>query len=372
MKFDKPAGINPIDRMTVVGRAHERIDGSLKTTGTAPYAYERHDVAPDAAYGYVVGSAIAKGRITDIDLAAAKAVPGVLAIVTYENAGPLGKGDKNIIKLLAGPEVDHYHQAVAVVVAESFEQARAAAALVRVTYAPVQGRFDLTAQVKDAPLAKDEENKGKPPKPDRHGDFEQAFAAAPVTLDATYVTPPQNHAMMEPFATIAAWQDDKLTVWTSNQMIDWGRSDLAKTLKMPKENVRMDSPFIGGGFGGKLFLRSDALMAALGARAAGRPVKVTLTRPLMFNNATHRPETIQRIRLGAGTDGRLTAIAHDCVSGQLAQRSTRDRDRPDQTALCRSQPADHPAPGHHRPARRQRHARPGRGTGPDGARDRHG
>src|SRR5256886_7868315 len=110
----------------------------------------------------------------------------------------------------------------------------------------------------------------------------------------------------------------QLTLWTSNQMIDWGVSDVAKTLNMPKENVRLISPFIGGGFGGKLFVRSDAVLAALGARAAKRPVKVALPRPLIFNNTTHRPATIQRIRIGAERDGKITAIGHEEWSGNLA------------------------------------------------------
>src|SRR3546814_4205535 len=110
--------------------------------------------------------------------------------------------------------------------------------------------------------------------------------------------------MMEPHASIASWDGDKLTLWTSNQMIAWSTGDVAKTLGIPKENVRLVSPYIGGGFGGKLFIRSDALLAALGAKAAGRPVKLALQRPLMINNTTHRPATIQRIRLGATTDGR--------------------------------------------------------------------
>ncbi len=123
--------------------------------------------------------------------------------------------------------------------------------------------------------------------------------------------------MMEPHASIAAWDGDRLTVWTSNQMIDWGVGDVAKTLGIPKEKVRLISPFIGGGFGGKLFVRADAVLAALGARAAGRPVKVTLPRPLMFNNTTHRPATIQRIRIGADRDGKITAIGHESWSGDL-------------------------------------------------------
>src|SRR5436190_4667884 len=150
------------------------------------------------------------------------------------------------------------------------------------------------------------------------GDFEGAFAAAPVQFDATYTTPDEAHAMMEPHATTAAWDGSKLTVWTSNQMTDWCRGELAKTLGVPKENVRVMSPFVGGGFGAKLFLRSDALLAALGARAARRPVKVTLQRALVFNNTVHRPATIQRIRIGASADGKITAIGHESWSGNVA------------------------------------------------------
>ncbi len=316
MKFDTPAGQNPIDRMQVVGRAHDRLDGPVKTTGTAPYAYEHHADVPNAAYGYLVPAAIAKGRIANIDTRAAKAAPGVIAIVTAADAGPLGKGDKNTVKLLAGPEVDHYHQAVAVVVAETFEQARAAAGLVRVDYARGAAQFDLDDALKTAPLTggSSEEGSSAPPV-DRVGKFEEAFAAAPVKLDARYTTPDHSHAMMEPFASIASWNGDQLTLWTSNQMVNWGHEDLAKTLNMPKENIRFMSPYVGGGFGGKLFLRTDAVMAALGAKAAGRPVKLALSRPVMANNATHRPATRQRIRIGAQKDGTITAIAHESGSG---------------------------------------------------------
>src|SRR5215208_585361 len=148
MKFDTPATTNPIDQLKVIGKPTDLIDGPLKTTGTAPYAYERHNVVANQAYGYVVGSAIAKGRIKSIDLGAARAAPGVLAIVTAENAGKLGKGERNTARLLGGPEIEHYHQAIAVVVAETFEQARAAAQLVDVEYVKAEGAFDLEA-VKD-------------------------------------------------------------------------------------------------------------------------------------------------------------------------------------------------------------------------------
>lgn len=314
MKFDKPATDNPIDRLQVVGKPLDRIDGPRKVTGTARYAYEQHDVVPGQAYGYVLGAGIAKGRIGAMDVEPARRAPGVIAVVTAKEAGALKKGKRNTARLLAGPEVEHYHQAVALVVAESFEQARAAASLIKVEYAAAEGAFDLKAAMNEA-----KKPEGDDPSLDdtKVGDFAGAFAAAPVKLDETYTTPDESHAMMEPHATLAAWEGERLTLWTSNQMVDWGVTDMATTLGIPKENIRIVSPFIGGGFGGKLFLRSDVLLAALGARAARRPVKVTLQRPLMINNTTHRPATIQRIRIGTTGEGKITAIAHESWSGDL-------------------------------------------------------
>ncbi len=312
MKFDKPATQNPIDRMEVVGRPHDRIDGPLKTTGTAPYAYERHNVVANQAYGVVLGAAISKGRINSIDTKAALAAPGVISVVTYENAGKVGKAKQITAKLLAGPQIDHYDQAVAIVVAESFEQARAATHLIKVDYQRAEGKFDLAAERSSAVKPKMDD-----PADTAVGDFAGAFAQASVKVDQTYTTPDQSHAAMEPFATIAAWQGDKLTVWTSNQMIDWARRDLSEIFGMPKSSFRVVSSFVGGGFGSKLWIRSDVVMAALGSRASGRPVKVALARPQITNNTTHRPATIQRIRIGAGTDGKITAIAHETWSGDL-------------------------------------------------------
>jgi len=315
MKFDTPATTNPIDQLKIVGKPTRRIDGGLKTTGTAPYAYERHDAVKNAAYGVIVGSAIAKGLIVSMDLRAARAAPGVLAIVTARNAGKLGKGDKNTAKLLGGPEIEHYHQAVSIVVAETFEQARDAAMLLKIDYQRTPGLFDLAAGKDAASLPKQTPLTGPPAS--KVGDFDAAFAAAPVQLDATYTTPDHSHSMMEPHASIASWNGNHLTLWTSNQMIAWGVGDVAKTLGIPKKSVRLVSPFIGGGFGGKLFVRSDAVMAALGARAVGRPVKVALARPFIANNGTHRPATIQRIRIGTDAAGRITAIGHESWSGDL-------------------------------------------------------
>jgi xanthine dehydrogenase YagR molybdenum-binding subunit len=315
MKFDTPAGANPIDQLKVVGRPTDRVEGPLKTTGTATYAYEYKDVGTPPAYGYVVGAAVAKGRITSIDSRAAKASPGVLAIVTAENAGPLDKGEFYVDRALAGPMVDHYHQAVAIVVAETFEQARAAAGLLQITYRRSAGSFDLEAA--KAGAATPPPAQFGPPPQSAVGDFDGAFAEAPVKLDETYTTPDQAHAMMEPHATIAAWNGDQLTCWTAIQQINWGRRDLGKTLGVAPDKIRLISPYIGGGFGGKGTILSDAVLAALAARAAGRPVKVTLPRPLMFNNTTHRPATIQRLRIGATREGKITAIGHESWSGNL-------------------------------------------------------
>lgn len=314
MEFNAPAGQNLFDTAKIIGKSTPRIDGPLKVTGTAPYAYERHDVAPNQAYGYILGAAIAKGRITSMDTAEAREAPGVLAIVAAPETEPVGKGRSNNAPLFGGSEISHYHQVIACVVAETFEQARYAAGLIRTQYARADGAFDLASVATDAPLAEGDEGE-----PDRKtlGDFEAAFAAAPVKVDARYTTPDESHAMMEPHATIAAWDGDELTLWTSNQMVAWAKESMGKILGMDQEKVRIDSPYIGGGFGGKLFIRADAVLAALGAKAAGRPVKVALQRPLIANNTTHRHATIQRIRLGAERDGQITAIAHENWSGNL-------------------------------------------------------
>jgi xanthine dehydrogenase YagR molybdenum-binding subunit len=312
MQFDKPATTNPIDQLKVVGQPIPRIDGELKTTGRAIYAYEWHDENIRYAYGYPVGSAIAKGRITSMDVSAARSADGVLAVVTSLDVGKREKGKFNTVNLFGGDEVQHYHQAIAVVVADTFEQARAAAALVKVDYAEEKGIFDLSEAMKDA--VKPEDAGGAPPDT-AVGDFEAAFKAAPVSLDETYTTPDHSHSMMEPHSSVATWDGDDLTLWTSSQMIDWWRSDLATILGIDKEKIHLMSPYIGGGFGGKLFLRADAVLAAFAAKAVKRPVKVALPRPFLVNNTTHRPATIQRIRIGAENDGTITAIAHESWSG---------------------------------------------------------
>ena len=312
MKFDNPAGQNLFDRAKVVGQPIRRIDGPLKVSGKAPYAYERHDAVPGQVYGYPVGSAIAKGRITGIDTSAAEAAPGVLGIVTTLEHDPIeGVFDYDPVRHFGGDEILHYHQAVAVVVAETFEQARSAAHLLDITY---ERDEDSTFDLAETPEA----NGSADADPAQNvGDFESAFAAAAVKLDRTYTTPAESHAMMEPHATIAHWEGDSVTLWTSNQMIEWGRQSIATAFGIPAENVRLDSPYLGGGFGVKLFVRADAILAGLAARKVGRPVKLALPRPMIANNTTHRGETIQRIRIGADRDGRITAIGHHNATNAL-------------------------------------------------------
>lgn len=314
MKFDTPATTNPIDQMKIIGKSISRIDGPYKTSGTATYAYEQNDRAPDAVYGYIVGAGIARGRIRSIDDSLARAAAGVLAVVTYRNAGTVNEATFLKVKPLAGPEIEHYHQAVAVIVAETFEDARGAAALLRIEYESAEGRFDLEAQMGSAPIAP-EYFLG--PAQNHVNDFDAAFAAAPLKVDATYTTPDQSHAMMEPQATIAIWIGDHLTCWTSIQTVGVAANDLAAILDIPVENIRVVAPFVGGGFGSKSFIQCDIVLAAIAARVTKRSVKVSIQRSLLFNNTTHRPATIQRVRLGAERGGKITALAHECLFGNV-------------------------------------------------------
>ncbi|TYC55694.1 xanthine dehydrogenase family protein molybdopterin-binding subunit [Rhodobacterales bacterium] len=310
MKFEEPTSDNLFDRAMVIGKATPRIDGPLKVSGQAPYAYERHDVVEDQLVGYPLGATIGRGRITAMDTEAARNAPGVAAVVTTLDIDPLEISSFNNARLFGGNEVRHYHQAIAVVVAETLEQARHAAEMIDVTYEEEEGNFDLEKAWQNG-LGTDEADA-------ETGNVDEAFASAEVTLDETYRTPDQSHAMMEPHSSIADWSDgENMTVWTSSQMIAWARKSLAETFDIDEDRIRVESPFVGGGFGAKLFLRSDAVLAALGSRAAQRPVKLTLPRPFIFNNATHRSATIQRIRLAAGQDGRLTAIEHEAAAHEF-------------------------------------------------------
>src|SRR6202161_216678 len=321
MEMNAPVGSNALDAGAggVVGRPLDRVDGRLKVTGGARYAYEMEQ-GPTTAYGYVVEAAIGKGQIKSIDTGPAERAPGVILVLTYRNAPEQGGGNHHVAHpVLTGPQVVYYGLPVAFVVAETFEQARAAAYLVRVSYDSAPGKYSLRNGLGQARVP---DSQARPPPDSAVGDFAGAFAAAPVQLDVTYTTPLESHAMMEPHATLAAWEGDKLVLHTSNQMLNQGRDAVARTLKIPVENVRLISPFIGGGFGAKLWVNADAILTAIAARQLNRPVKTALTRQQVFHVTTHRSDTIHSIRLGTDRNGRILAIGHDVFSGNLWSEQT--------------------------------------------------
>lgn len=320
MKMNSPIGTTVLDTagaQGVVGKPFDRVDGRLKVTGGARYAYEMQQ---GTTYGFVVEASIGKGRIKSIDTRAAEKSPGVVLVLTHRNAPEQGTGNhREAHPVLTGPKVRQYGQPVAFVVAESFEQARAAAYLVRVEYDRTPGRYALRTGLKQARIPQQAD---APAADSAVGDFEGAFAAAPVQIDVTYTTPLQSHAMMEPHATLATWDGDKLTLHTANQMLNQGQKAVAATLKIPVEDVRLVSPFIGGGFGGKLWVNADAILAAIASRQLKRPVKTALTRQQVFHVTTHRSDTIQRLRFGTDQMGRISAIGHDVFSGNLPSEQT--------------------------------------------------
>ncbi|THF84309.1 xanthine dehydrogenase family protein molybdopterin-binding subunit [Deinococcus sp. KSM4-11] len=315
MKFDQAATPNPIDQERVVTRPHTRIEGPLKVTGQAPYAYE-YDLPVAPTYGFVLGAGIAHGRITRIDTALAEAAPGVLLVLTHETMPAQGKSDTPVPQQeeaspqLTGPEVRHYHQAVAFVVAQTFEQARAAASLIEVDYEVTPGQYTLADTVPGGQEPEDAVDSVV-------GNFDHAYRKAEVTVDLTYTTPDQSQAPMEPHATIAHWEGEQLTVYTAHQVVHWVKRGLALTLNVPQKNVRVISAYVGGGFGTKLLFFSDAVLSAAAARLLGRPVKTALARPLIFNHTSHRAATIQHLRLGADPTGHLSAVGHDTWTGNL-------------------------------------------------------
>src|SRR3954465_3904512 len=318
MEMNSPVGPNALDSPGIVGKPLDSVDGPLKVSGGARYAYEMQQ--DNVLYGFVVDASIGKGTIRSIDTRAAEKAPGVALVLTHRNAPAQGTGNhREAHPVLTGPQVTRYGQPVAFVVAESFEQARAAAYLVDVKYDRSNGKYALRSHLNEARVPTPSD---APAADSAVGDFASAFAGAPVQLDVTYTTPLQSHAMMEPHATLAMWDGDKLILHTANQMLNQGQQAIATTLKIPAENVRLISPFIGGGFGGKLWVNADAILAAIASRQLKRPVKTALTRQQIFHVTTHRSDTIQRIRFGTDRQGRILAIGHDVFSGNLPSEQT--------------------------------------------------
>jgi xanthine dehydrogenase YagR molybdenum-binding subunit len=303
--------------MSYVGQPLDRTDGAMKVSGQARYAAE-FDVAR-LAYGELVLSTLAKGKIASLDVEAARKAPGVLAVLTHQNAQKLPKGGKAAVKppagrvlsLLQDAEVHYNRQPIAVVVADTPERARAAADLVRVHYAVATPELDWDRAKRSAYKPKDA---GPERAPDQSwGDIEK-LQTADVRIEATYTTPMEHHNPMEPHATVAHWEGDRLTLYDSTQYISGVKETVAKTLGIAPEKVRVVNPFVGGGFGCKGSTWSHVVLAAMAARQAKRPVKIVLERPQMFGPVGGRPRTEQRVALGAKKDGTLVAVRHDVVS----------------------------------------------------------
>ncbi len=295
---------------SIVGVATPRIDGPLKTTGSAQYAADFH--FERMAHAVAVGAAIPSGRIRSLDASTAERMPGVLLVLHHGNIGPLYRtvpGDDNatnseVRSAFEDEIVRHWGQHVAVVVAETLEQATAAAAAVKVEYesSPANlrtGLDDYTGPRKSA---------------SKRGDPDKAFADAPVKIDATYITPVETHNPIELHASVAVWDGDRVTLYETTQGVVNHRVVMAQVLGLPVENVRVVTRFLGSGFGGKLFPWPHTAMAAVAARRLGRPVKISVNRRMMFSSVGYRPRTEQHIKLGATREGKLLALRHDYLN----------------------------------------------------------
>jgi len=295
---------------SIIGVATPRIDGPLKTTGAAEYAADFH--FENMAHAVPVIASIASGRIRSLDTAAAEKMPGVLLVLHHGNVGPLYRtapGDENatnseVRSAFEDEVVRHWGQYVAVVVAESLEQATAAAAVVRVEYEPQPANLRVGL----------DDYSGKRKTGSERGDFDGAFADAPVKVDATYITPIETHNPIELHASVAVWDGDHVTLYETSQGVVNHRVVMAQVLGLPVENVRVITRFLGSGFGGKLFPWPHTAMAAVAARKLNRPVKLSVNRRMMFSNVGYRPRTEQRIRLGATKEGKLLALRQDYLN----------------------------------------------------------
>lgn len=294
----------------IIGAAIPRIDGPLKTTGTARYASDYN--FPGLVYAVPVRASIASGRIRSIDSSVAERMPGVLLVMHHGNIMPLyrnASGGRNSESRPAFEDetVSYWGQYVAAVVAETFEQAQAGAGAVQVNYEPAS--LNVNPWLSDN-LPPEGEH-GGPQVLSHRGDTNAAFASAAVKVDEVYVTSVETHNPMEMHATVAVWDGKKYTLYESSQGVMNHQTVMAQVLGEPKENVEVVSRFIGSGFGGKLFPWPHSAIAAAASRKLRRPVKLTLSRKMMFSNSGHRPRTQQRMRLGATAEGKLVSLQQD-------------------------------------------------------------
>ncbi|WP_417691670.1 xanthine dehydrogenase family protein molybdopterin-binding subunit [Roseibium sp.] len=303
----------------IIGTPLDRVDGPAKVTGQATYTADYRPTGKTAE-GFIVEAAAAPGKIRKIDTQAAEASDGVIAVLTHHNApkqNPYGTPEDagrftQSHAMLESDHVRHVGDPVALVIAETLEQARHAAKLVRVEVETSEGTFDQFAA--DVEIAKPDSLDGADEVDTSTGDFEKEFAASDVTVEASYFTGAQHSAAMEPHATVAEWGGDELTVHMAIQIVAPGLKAFANTLGIEADKVRILSPFVGGGFGSKLGVHNDAILAALGAKVTGRPVRVVQTRRNVFSNAPHRSKHRQDLKIGADASGKLKAISHDSLA----------------------------------------------------------
>lgn len=294
----------------IIGRPTPRIDGPLKTTGSAKYAA---DFSFDGmAFAVPLVASIASGRVRHLDSSSAEKMPGVSLVLHHGNIGPLYRtvpGDDNatsaeVRSALEDDVVRHWGQYIGLIVAGTLEEAAAAAAAVHVEY-------DTETPSLRPGL---DDYSGERKKGSARGNFDSAFANAPVKIDQTYITPIETHNPIEMHASVAVWEGEHLTMYETTQGVVNHRVAMAQTLGIPVENMRVVTRFLGSGFGGKLFPWPHSAMNAVAARKLGRPVKLVITRPMMFSSVGYRPRTEQRIRLGASPDGKLLALKQDYVN----------------------------------------------------------
>ena len=304
-----------------IGRETPRVDGPLKVSGLAMYASDFH--FPGMLYAVPVCSTIASGKIQKLDTSVAEKMPGVRAIFHRENIGKIfrsvqGEGFDGISDERRPPFDDdvvrYYGQYIALAVADTFESAKAAADTVRATYAKEKHNVDPDLRADDEPDVVETSFAPTKRLQSERGDAESAFASAPVKLDQSYVTPTHTHNPIELQATTAIWDGSKLTIYEESQAIFNMQGVLAQMFGLSKENVRVITKFVGSGFGSKLWPWTHCALAVAAARQLGKPVKLVISRKMMFQTVGHRPRTQQRVRLGATTDGKLVSLQHDYVN----------------------------------------------------------
>src|SRR6266550_1597160 len=309
-----------IPTMSPIGRDTRRVDGPLKVTGRAQYASDFH--FPGLLYAVPVEATIANGRVIKLDTAAAAKMPGVRAIFHRENIGKIfrsvpGQGIEGICDERRPPFEDdvvrYYGQYIALALADTFETAKAAADAVRVTYDKEKPNVETHLEADDEPDQVLTTFGMRHRLDSQRGDPDAAFATAPVKLDETYVTPTETNNPLELHATTAIWEGSTLTLYESSQGVVNLRGVLAQMFGLPNENVRVITKFVGSGFGSKLWPWTQCPLAAAAARQVGRPVKLVLSRKMMFQSVGHRPRTQQRVRLGATRDGKLISLQHDYI-----------------------------------------------------------